>query len=548
MRTRNKSCHHLLLLLLLLAFAVGLTSGCSEKAPPAGDHDFETTGRADKVLRIVAGSENKILEPVLQAFAEREHVAIRMDYLGSLDIMRLLSAPSIAYDAVWPASSMWVSVGDVKHRVKHLQSTSITPVVFGIRDSLAESLGFKHKPVFVRDILQAIKDGKLRFTMTSATQSNSGASAYLGFLNALLDNPSSISLDDLKNAELQTEMKALLGGVERSSGSSNWLVDLYLAGDYDAMVNYEALIIHANQELVKAGREPLYVVYPEDGLTIADSPLGYIADNGETGRDEEKSEALFLQLQQYLMRADVQDLIQKTGRRTGLTGISTANKPVFNAAWGVQTERVLQTMNMPQTDALMEALRLYQSDLKKPGYTIYLLDFSYSMEGEGHRQLMAALEQIMLEDNATRNLLQPSAEEVSVYYRFYEKTDLVGEVTGGGEAMERLFRKIQDSDHGSATAIYAAVDNALTALAAVDTDTYSPAIVLMSDGEQNTGISFAELERRYRQAGLDVPVFSIMFGGAKEHELNKIADLSRGRVFDGRTDLIGAFQAVRGYN
>lgn len=38
------------------------------------------------------------------------------------------------------------------------------------------------------------------------------------------------------------------------------------------MVNYECLVIQANQELEAQGREPLYVVYPTDGLTIADSP------------------------------------------------------------------------------------------------------------------------------------------------------------------------------------------------------------------------------------------------------------------------------------
>lgn len=39
------------------------------------------------------------------------------------------------------------------------------------------------------------------------------------------------------------------------------------------MINYEALIIQANQKLVAQGREPLYCVYPVDGLAIADSPF-----------------------------------------------------------------------------------------------------------------------------------------------------------------------------------------------------------------------------------------------------------------------------------
>jgi hypothetical protein len=39
---------------------------------------------------------------------------------------------------VWPASSIWISLGDTDFRVKHTESTSISPVVFGIRKSLAE--------------------------------------------------------------------------------------------------------------------------------------------------------------------------------------------------------------------------------------------------------------------------------------------------------------------------------------------------------------------------------------------------------------------------
>ena len=81
--------------------------------------------------------------------------------------------------------------------------------------------------------------------MTSATQSNSGASAYIGFLYALLGNPEVITEEDLQNESLKTQMKELLSGVDRSSGSSDWLKDMFLEGDYDAMVNYECLIIQA---------------------------------------------------------------------------------------------------------------------------------------------------------------------------------------------------------------------------------------------------------------------------------------------------------------
>ena len=225
-------------------------------------------------IRILSGSENQELEAVLEACEKATGVDIQMDYQGSVDIMRTLQEGGGDYDAVWPASSIWISMGDQQHLVKYAESVSITPVVFGIRQSLAEELGFTQGEVSVKDILSAIQDRKLRFCMTSATQSNSGASAYIGFLNAFLDKEGVITMEDLENQEMQAEMTAFLSGVERSSGSSDWLKELFLEGDYDAMVNYECLMISANQELTARGEEPLYVVYPYDSLSIADSPLG----------------------------------------------------------------------------------------------------------------------------------------------------------------------------------------------------------------------------------------------------------------------------------
>ena len=46
----------------------------------------------------------------------------------------------------------------------------------------------------------------------------------------------------------------------------------------------------------------------------------------------------------------------------------------------------------------------------------------------------------------------------------------------------------------------------------------------------------------------DVPMYSITFGEADEYKLEAIADLTNGKVFDGKHDLVKAFKAVRGYN
>ncbi|MBP1561081.1 MAG: substrate-binding domain-containing protein [Oscillospiraceae bacterium] len=145
--------------------------------------------------------------------------------------MNELKSGAEDYDAVWPASSIWLSLGDEKHIIKHDKSISSSPVVFGIKKSLAEGLGFTSGKVSVKDILEAINSGKLRFCMTSATQSNSGASAYIGFLYALTGKTSALTADDLASPGLKENISSLFSGIDRSSGSSDWLKDMFLAGD-----------------------------------------------------------------------------------------------------------------------------------------------------------------------------------------------------------------------------------------------------------------------------------------------------------------------------
>ena len=65
------------------------------------------------------------------------------------------------YDAVWTSNSIWLYMLDSsKVSVKNSKSTSINPVVFGIKKSKAKDLGFIDKDVYTKDILNAIKERK----------------------------------------------------------------------------------------------------------------------------------------------------------------------------------------------------------------------------------------------------------------------------------------------------------------------------------------------------------------------------------------------------
>ena len=529
----------------LLAPALLLTGcGGAPGEPQAEEQSQDTSSeilKADGTIRILSRSENEELETVIDECSQATGVEIEMDYKGSVDIMRELESGAEEYDAVWPASSIWLSMGDVDHLVKHSQSISMTPVVFGIRESLAEELGFKEKDVSVKDILAAIQDGKMSFCMTSATQSNSGASAYIGFLYALLGKQEGMTVGDLQGERLRDDITGLLGGVERSSGSSDWLKDLFLKEDYDAMVNYECLIIDANRQLESEGKEPLYIVYPYDGLSIADSPLGYV-DHG----DSQKEEA-FQAVQQYLLSEEAQSQIEATGRRISANGVSDENRDVFKEEWGIDTERILSPIQMPDSDVLMEALNLYQTSFKKPSLNIYCLDFSGSMEGTGETQLKDAMSQILLQENASKNFLQANAGEVNEVI-FFDNTilDIERAADDSDEALAQLYQKVADFQIAGGTDIYNAAAQALAEASSYDLEKYTPAIILMTDGVSD--YNYRTFQNAWDTLGIDVPVFSITFGAADPTQLEELAEATGGRVFDGTQDLTEAFRSVKGYN
>ncbi len=533
----------LVLLLVLAVLGVFYLIGRETANKPVSKPNLPIIGEANYpvTLNIVSGSENKELEPLLERFAKENRIALAMQYQGSVDISRILGEETIAYDAVWPASSMWISIGDTRHKVKYTESVSITPVVFGIKESLARELGFVGNRVSVRDILSQIQKGKLTFCMTSATQSNSGCSAYIGFLYALLGNPDIITSQSLKDEALRSDIQALLGGVDRSSGSSEWLKTLFLQGDFDAMVNYESLILSTNEELVKTGREPLYLVYPYDGLSISDAPLGYV-DQG----DKKKEEA-FLKLRDFLMSSEIQAEIQRYGRRTGFSGILPENLDVWKKEWGADPNNLLSPIRMPDSEVLFEALSLYQTQFRKPSITAYVLDYSGSMSGEPSRKLKAAMSEILLQDRAAKNLLQASEQEENIVILFSGEV-LSNNTARGNKDIETLYTIVNRQDPTGGTAMFEALDAAMKKLKTFDLNNYTPAIILMTDGQANGNMSLNVFERNYKALGLDIPIFSISFGSADLKTLNALAELTHARVFDGDKDLIDAFRKAKGYN
>ena len=184
--------------LMVCAGLAGLLSGC-------GQSSIST-------FTIVSGSENRTLEPIVQAFCKERKVACTFEYMGSLDIGMAVADNRGAFDAVWPANSVWIDLFDRNKRVVDLTSIMRSPVVLGVRVGKARELGWIDRAVSSRDIDEAVRAKRLTYLASSATQSNSGASAYITMLSAALGGPSTITLADLERPDVRDKVRTLLSG------------------------------------------------------------------------------------------------------------------------------------------------------------------------------------------------------------------------------------------------------------------------------------------------------------------------------------------------
>ena len=422
-------------------------------------------------------------------------MAVEFTHKGSVDTMLELQAGAGAYDAVWPASSMWLSLGNTGNVVSQTKSIMTTPVVFAVKRPVAERLGWIGRDVMVADILAAAESGQLRYMTTSATQSNSGAMAYLGYLYAFAGQPDVLTKEMLHDPAVAEKTKRILSLVDRTAGASGFLRDLFLQqyDAFDGMVNNESAVITANQRLVQEGRDPLYVIYPVDGLAIADWPLGFV-DHGDADKAE-----FFREFQDFMLSEEAQAKLLAEGRRVGI-GMNPvgADPAVFNPDWGIDLNRVIVPITLPPADVIEEALMLYQTALRKPSFTVFCLDFSGSMEGKGATDLKTAMRVLLEPEQAARYLLQPSSGDITIVLPFNGGVIDQWRADGNDPTVLRdLLAKVTAQQPDGGTDIYDCVVAGLDAMQSIDTESYAPAIILMTDGRSNEG-EFADVRARLR--------------------------------------------------
>ena len=520
-----------LLLAALLAacdFSTGTTSTASE--PPG-------------TLHVLAGSELKDLEPILPAMQSATGVNLKLDYVGTLDGAERIVGGDAA-PLGWFSSNRYLTLlqGSKNHIVAQ-NKVMLSPVVMGVKHSVAQRLGWSGKTDLTwKDIAAASKSGEFRFSMTDPASSNSGFSALVGVASAFAGSGSALDSGQINSAAL----KDFFTGQKLTAGSSGVLADSFVRSqnDFDALINYESVLLSLNS----GGklREQLDLLYPSEGIVTADYPLMLLKSDSDTRTKYDK-------VVSYLRSSKVQQqIMSSTSRRPAVPSVQ------LDARFPKQ---VLVELAFPGSlDVVNNLITAYLDQIRPPSSTTYVLDLSGSMQGDRLNSLKRALDNLTgLETSVTGSFARFRRREHITIVTFSAAVQDVREfdindVSPQSQDFVKLRAYIDGLQAGGSTAIYDAMYRAYQVAAqrkGADPNRFY-SIVLMTDGENNSGRDgnqFIQDFHRLPEDAQKIKAFTVLLGEANPDQLKQLADLTGGQVFDSRkTPLSLVFKQIRGYN
>lgn len=529
---------HRLRALVLCLCATSVLLACGQKDAPSAD------GQPDNAFTILAGSEVKDIEPLLPQIEQATGLKIRFKYTGTLDAVERIQSGE-PFDAAWFASNRYALLTPgVKEKILTSERTMLTPVVLGIKRSKAQSLAWadgqgRASPAITwKDIAQAAEKGRFTFAMTNPSASNTGFAGLVGVAAALADKGDALEVKDINARQLTAFFKAQT----LTAGSSGWLADAYVQeqGRIDGMINYASTLLALNA----SGKlsEPLVLIYPKEGIITADYPFMLL--NADKRADYDK---LLVYLRSPAFQAPMS---QQTFRKP-----VAAEVPFDAALYPTNLIELPFPAKLAVIDAVLQA---FDNEIRRPADSSFVLDISGSMGGKRMDQMKTALLGLTGLDTSLsgrfarlreREVISMTAFDDSV--RATQTFDLGRKNREATENDIRGYVKQLQAEGGTAvfTAAQEVYQQAAARRAKVPDRYYS--IVFLTDGESNRGLKAGDFEAWYQdlpERDKGIRIFAIQFGEARAEQLDALARLTGGRVFNAtKTPLAQVFKEIRGY-
>ncbi len=524
-----------------LAALLPLAACTPDPAGPAPESTDDGRPRSGTV-RVLASSELADMEPLLEEARKATGITVRPTWTGTLDAVERLASGKAdrAFDAVWLSSNDYLRLNpEAARRVTSETPLMTSPVALGVRPATVRRLGWDPERVSWAQVHRAVADGKLTYGMTDPKRSNSGFSALISVASGLSGAQAALTDADVRAAT--PKLKEFFAGQRLTSGSSGWLATAYTRrSTVDALINYESVLLSLDRD-TGAGTgtgtgTDLTVIRPRDGVVTADYPLSTLTAAAPEAKDAVRA------LTEHLRSPAVQrEITERTLRRPVVASARPA-EPL--------SPEPRRELPIPGSRSVADGLlSAYEHQLRRPSRTVYVLDTSGSMKGKRLEQLKSALTGLTgdFRQREEVTLLPFGSSVKQVRTHTVDPAD-----PAAGPAAIRADTAALTAEGN--TAIYSSLAAAYDHLGP-DTESAFTSIVLMTDGENTAGRSAADFTAFYRSlppARQVTPVFPIVFGDSDRSELDRIAALTGGRLFDGTKEhgpgsLEGAFEEIRGY-
>lgn len=525
----------LLAVLVTLLIGVALTACGSDSGSRDSDGNGGSSFGSGDGLRIVAATELKDLEPLVQEASRELGFPINLEFPGgtlqnSQDLKHGRFDGNV--DATWLATNRYVDLIGARAELADETKIATSPVAFGVQEAKAKELGWDTKQPTWGDFADAAREGKFSFGMTDPSVSNSGFSALVSVATAMADTGSALTDEDIE--KVGPRLHELFQAQSMVSGSSGWLADAFQQDPEkaDAIVNYESTL----QQMRKDGAA-ITVIVPADGVISADYPLSTLANSAHKDAPEQVRA-----LADWLLKhqQEIADSFRRPVTDVGTMPAELADQTVIELPFPAGYDTV---------NALVDR---YNNEFRKRGTTTFLLDTSGSMQGER----LNSVKQIMtsfVDGSAatdTGNVSLRDGEQVTIQsFSSIPHEPYTGNFDKSDPRVQAQFQLYIDAlAAGGKTNIY---DTLLEATEKSDPSSGISSIVLLTDGAKTAGRSLNQFMKDYEETTRSkgrIPVFVILYGETNVQEMEQVADLTGGAVFDALNgDLSEAFKEIRGY-
>jgi Ca-activated chloride channel family protein len=564
-----KSLHILLVLSLALGF---LAAACDLTAiNPGGATPTPGSGpkpaNALEITMAYSSEKEPFIKPLAAQFNAAKHTlpgSNRPIYVTATVVDSGVARSQIADGSlkptVWsPSSSLWKPVLNFEAD-RELAGESdpifLTPVVIAMWKPMAEALGWPNKPLGLSDIIGLNNDpngwgavghpewGKFKYAHTNPEVSSTGLSMVAMEFYAGANKVRGLTEDDVNQDAVKAYVQNIENSIVHYSSTTTIFKENVRKGGMDyisAVALEEVTVIELNKTNMPV---PLVSIYPKEGTFSHDNP--FIILNGDWVTDEQRQAATMFK--DFLLLPENQKNALSLGFRPANPNVQMGDP--FTPTFGVDPTQPKTVLEVPQPKVLVTVKDLWNA-YRKESNIILVLDVSPSMDDQD--KLKNALDGIRGFVDQIRDV-----DQLGFIVFGGEVTELVP--LGPATQTKALIRDYLDNPdklpRPNSTALYDGVAAAVDKLEALNDQTRINAIVVLTDGQDNSSnrANKGGLIPRLRQNNTQlnaIKVFPIAYGhdqGVDQGALQEMADATRTRLVVGDTsDIRKVYQEISLY-